>query len=47
MGRSARRVKQGKPLILKRKHKTPHTKSKLPHEITDQRPSLQNKLGVG
>ena len=45
MGRSLRRVKRSRPKIIKRKKKTPFAKSKLPHEVTKQSKSIEEKLG--
>lgn len=50
MGRSLRRIKKHKPRIVKRggaqKKKGARNKSKLPEEITAQRPDMQRKLGT-
>ena len=44
MGRSLRRHKKHKPLILRKGHKKKHVKTKVPLEVTSGLADLQEKL---
>ncbi|CAL8469696.1 g9237 [Coccomyxa elongata] len=46
MGRSLRRAKKTRPKLTVKGKKKPRIKAKVPLEITSQRPSMGNKLGV-